>query len=359
MRRSVGHVVRLVAVVCLLAAPVGSAVAIGGFGGPFQTGEVNPDAVVLRADIAENGTAAWTIEYRVRLDDDNTTAAFEDFAADLRANRSDYETQFRGRMVETTDVAENATGRLMRVENVSVVAERRQLPQEYGVVAYRFRWTNFAAVDGDSLLVGDALSGFFLDEETSLVLSWPTGYEATAVTPPADERSETSATWRGPFDFGPDEPRVELASPGGFPTGVAGAVLVVVLLGGAFVWYRRREDDDAGTPDATATTAAGGEADADDAAAESEGETPQEPPEDLLSPEERVLKFVKERGGRVKQQEVVSSFDWTAARTSQVVGNLRDDGELETFRLGRENVLTIPDDDDEEFGDPTPKPDGE
>jgi uncharacterized membrane protein len=39
---------------------------------------------------------------------------------------------------------------------------------------------------------------------------------------------------------------------------------------------------------------------------------------------------------------VVSELDWSAARTSQVVSSLRDDGQIETFRLGRENVLKLP-----------------
>jgi hypothetical protein len=351
-------VARLLVVAGLLSVAVGSGGAVGasGFGAPFQTGAVDPDTVVLRADVAENGTAAWTIEYRVRLDDENTTAAFDGFAADVRANRSDYEARFRDRMTRTAGVAENATGRSMRIENVSVVAERRQLPQEYGVVSYRFEWTNFAAADGDRLLVGDALSGFFLDEETRLIVSWPGEYEAAGVTPPADERDDTSAVWRGPTDFDADEPRLELAPRGGFPTGVVGAILAALLLGGTFVWYRRRDVPTAGE-DASDTADEGGESDDGEADA-AENAAPSKPPEDLLSPEERVLRFVEERGGRVKQQEVVASFDWTAARTSQVVGSLRDDGEIETFRLGRENVITLPDDDedDDEFGDPTPEP---
>jgi hypothetical protein len=351
-----GTVGRLLAVVGLLSLAVGSAGAVGaaGFDAPFQTGDVDPDTVVLRADVDENGTAAWTIEYRVRLDDENTSAAFDDLAADVRANRSDYEAEFRQRMTRTAGVAENATGRSMQVENVSVIAERRQLPQEYGVVSYRFRWTNFAAVDGERLLVGDALSGFFLDAETRLILSWPSGYEATSVTPAADERGDSSLVWRGPTDFAADEPRVELAPRGGLPLGLVGVVLAALLAGGGFAWYRRHDAtaaDGAGDVAAVADREGGDDGTVDEAADEPAG-----PPEELLSPEERVLRFVEEQGGRVKQQEVVSSFDWTAARTSQVVGSLRDDGEIETFRLGRENVITLPDDDDEEFGDPTPDP---
>lgn len=349
-------VARVLIVVGLLSLAVGSAGAVGagGFDTPFQTGDVDPDTVVLRADVAENGTAAWTIEYRVRLDDDNTTAAFESLASDIRANQSDYEAQFRSRMTKTAGVAENATGRSMAIENVSVVAERRQLPQEYGVVSYKFRWTNFAAVENDRLLIGDALSGFFLDEETSLVISWPNGYEVSRVTPPAEERGETSVVWRGPTDFGTNEPRIELVPSGGFPTGAVGAAVLVFLLVGAAAWYRRRG---AATTDEVAGGKEVNEGGASETATEEVGGEPSDPPEDLLSPEERVLKFVEERGGRVKQQDVVSTFDWTAARTSQVVGNLRDEGKIETFRLGRENVLTLPDDeDDEEFGDPAPNP---
>jgi hypothetical protein len=48
----------------------------------------------------------------------------------------------------------------------------------------------------------------------------------------------------------------------------------------------------------------------------------------------------------MKQQAVVEELDWTDAKTSKVVSALRDAGELESFRLGRENVLSLPDADD-------------
>ena len=67
------------------------------------------------------------------------------------------------------------------------------------------------------------------------------------------------------------------------------------------------------------------------------------PPEDLLSNEERVLQLLQKNGGRMKQKQVAEQLDWTAAKTSQVVGGLRDDDEVDSFRLGRENVLTLPD----------------
>ena len=308
-----------------------------------QTGDVGPDGVVLRVDIAPDGTAAWTLEYRIRLDDANSTAAFGSLQADIRENRTVFRERFAARMTRTVDAAASETGREMTLRNVSVSAERRQLPQTYGVVSYSFEWTKFARVDGGRLLVGDAIGGIFLDAESRLVLAWPADYEATAVEPGGFEDRDSAVAWTGPVDFGPTEPRAVVqparaGGSGGVPVAVAaGAVLLVgVVAVGGYV-YRRRERGETTEADESAGTAAP----AADAGVHGDG--PDEPPEELLSPEERVLRFVRGSGGRVKQQAVVSEFDWTAARTSQVVGSLREDGKVETFRLGRENVITLPD----------------
>lgn len=101
--------------------------------------------------------------------------------------------------------------------------------------------------------------------------------------------------------------------------------------------------DEAGDAGAAADDAGGDtDDDADADAADSE-----RVPMELLSPEERVMRLVTDSGGRIKQQAVVAELDWSAARTSQVVGSLRESGQIETFRLGRENVLKLPDDDED------------
>ncbi|MFC6772299.1 helix-turn-helix transcriptional regulator, partial [Halorubrum pallidum] len=64
--------------------------------------------------------------------------------------------------------------------------------------------------------------------------------------------------------------------------------------------------------------------------------------EELLSNEEQVLRLLEANGGRMKQKQVVEELDWTAAKTSQVVTGLRDADDLDGFRLGRENVLSLP-----------------
>jgi hypothetical protein len=335
-----------VAVALLVAGLVvaGSAPGAAAGGGVVpQTGEADPDGVVLRVDVAEDGTAAWTVEYRIRLDDETTTAAFEELRADVRENRTEFRSRFEARMTRTVAAAENETGREMSLRNVSVVAETRQLPRTYGVVAYRFEWGGFARVDGESLVVGDAVSGLFLDGESRLVVAWPADYDAVSVSPGGYEDRDAAVSWGGPVDFGPDRPRVVLQPAG---AGGSGGLPALALVGGAAVLalaaavgygYRRR-----GRGGRDGTPAAGGSRDAPGAADEGD-DTPNEPPEELLSPEERVLRFVRENGGRVKQQAVVTESDWTAARTSQVVGSLRDDSRVETFRLGRENVISLPD----------------
>ncbi|ELZ29475.1 hypothetical protein C475_02463 [Halosimplex carlsbadense 2-9-1] len=363
-----GVAVSVLVVLCCLSA-VGPAVgAVGERGSPALAGQgvaagtqappafqsaVDPDVVVLRAAVEEDGTAAWTAEFRVRLDDENTTAAFESVQADVRENASSFTSQFATGMSRTVASAENSTGREMALSNVTVTATRERLPQEYGVLTYRFRWANFAATDGDRLRVGDSLSGLFLDRESSLVLSWPVGYERQSATPEPDATGNGSVTWRGPVDFGPNEPRA-VAAPagGGLPTTALAGLLVVLVaaVAGGGLLYRSRSSDDGAAAGGAAATADSdrGASDTETADESTEGdrETREQPPAELLSNEEKVVRLLEDNGGRVKQQQIAGEFDWTDAKTSQVVGNLRDEDAIETFRIGRENVVALPEESD-------------
>ena len=352
----------VVALVVLVGvAPVGVASAAGGthadqeaMGDALAQSAVETDNVRLIVSIAENGSAHWKIQYWTRLDDENTTRAFESLRRDVEAHPDNYSRQFADRMRSTVAAAENATGRQMAVENVSVRAETRGPPQ-YGVITYSFQWEGFAAVQGDTIRVGDAIEGIFLDADTRLIVKWPSDYRAVNVTPAADERRSDTVVWRGSeTEFVASEPSIVLkpeGALGGVPGGGGGsgdrsgstltlALGVLVLLGvaAAVAWWVRNREGDVTGADAGAV---GGSADDHDPPAD--GGAVSEPDPELLSNEERVLRFVRDRGGRVKQQEVVSEFDWTEARTSQIVRQLRDNGELEGFRLGRENVLKLPD----------------
>ena len=387
MKRSGALVVALLLSLAFVGGSVGGATAAADSGGfsSLQSGGVETDTVVLRATVDEDGDARWTIDYRIRLDDQNTTEAFESLQTDIRDNTSDYRGQFADRMRSTVATAENATGREMAVTNVSVTAETT-FSGQYGVVSYSFDWEGFAATEGDSIRLGDSLAGLFLDADTKLVFRWPEGYELRNVDPEPTTSDEQSVTWDGPVDFGTDQPRLVVAETGLLPAWAPlvalGAFVLLALLalvgGGWYYWLREPEPESAsGGVDTTAESAnrepssetapaaesegepTAGTAAADSSAAGSAAESGaggkagagSDTPEELLSPEERVLALLEERGGRMKQKAVTEELDWSAARTSQVVGDLRDAGKVESFRLRRENVLKFPDDGEELGGE--------
>ncbi|WP_435093739.1 helix-turn-helix transcriptional regulator [Halorubrum sp. N11] len=351
------------------AAQSGAGVPAGG----FEQMDVAPDDVLIEATVEPDGDAVWVTQYRVRLANDDEEQAFEDLRADVESDPNAYTGRFAERMRATAGAAENATGREMNVTNVTVTAERRELPQSYGVLTYRFEWRNFAATDGDRLVVGDAVDALFLDEATSLIVSWEDGYRLGDVSPSPTETRDSAVVWEGPKDFTEGEPRVTI-EPEGRGVGpllfVALGLLVAIV---AVIGYRRRPwersasdrrsdapgatvggptDDTSDTPSDTsaadaADTDEGGESDDDSEETESDADegVGSAPPvdDDLLSNEEQVLRLVEANGGRMKQKRVAEELDWTAAKTSQVVTGLRDEGDLDGFRLGRENVISLPD----------------
>lgn len=360
--------------------------------GVFAQEDVDADRVSLTAEIDESGDATWTIQYRVRLDTDEREEAFGDLERDVEENPDAYRDRFRQRMELTVGTAENATGRDMAVQNVRVRTERRELPESYGVLVYEFDWSNFAVVEDERIVAGDAIAGYFLEEGHRLTVTWPDGYELQSVSPSPDSKEETSVSWSGPDGFGSDDPRIVATTSSGAPVtglGVAGVVAFAVIAA-VLYWWRDRvtvllggtaglsdttertnsgdrpgsgaaatettTNDAASDSTATAGTRPGAGADSGESASEagdssepSEPSESDEPPVELLSNEERVLKLVRENGGRMKQQDVVQELGWTEARTSQIVTGLREDGDLESFRLGRENVLRLPGADDEEL----------
>ena len=331
-------------------------VCVGAAGGattgePFPQEDIDPDDILLSVTVEDDGDAAWTIEYRTRLETDEDEAAFDDLQDDINADPEPYAERFQDRMDTTAESAESATGREMAITEMTVSAERLDLPREYGVLTYSFRWSNFAAVDGDRLLVGDAIDGLFLDEETTLRISWPDTYELLNASPdPSDTRTGT-VVYTGPTNFATGEPRIELGPPEASvpadPDGTLSAspllfaALVALLLAGAgaaFIIYRRSgEDSESADGSETAADSAQGT----DTDAESIDPS-------LLSNEEQVLELIEREGGRMKQKQVAEALGWTDAKTSQVTKKLREEGKLDGFRLGRENVLSLPDESDAE-----------
>ena len=332
--------------------------------------EIDADDITMSAQIYENGTATLEIDYQIRLDSDADRQAFEEIQSEIASNESAYLGPFRERMNRTVAAAESATEREMTASGFAVSTDRdSQLQAEFGHVRYRFEWGGFAVVDDGTIRTGDAVDSLFLDDSESLVFQWPDGYGVASSEPDPERVENNSIVWQGQIDFEAGQPRVVLSTDaddgagdggsdpedlsgdgdggtddggtddggtddGGADDGGSSSMSVMPMLGivglvlvagaGVAVLVTNREED--GSSEGGAATGTG-----------------DTPPEDLLSNEERVLQLLQKNGGRMKQKQVAAQLDWTAAKTSQVVGGLRDDDEVDSFRLGRENVLTLPD----------------
>lgn len=308
--------------------------------------EFDADSVLLEIALYENGTAKWTVRYRLALETANESAAFDELQQDIQQNTSAYLSDFKARIQATVAAAENETGRQMAATNFAISTSEQPV-SESGFVTYTFIWQNFAAVNGETIRAGDAISGLFLDSQTTLTMRWPSNYELTRVDPQYHQRSENAVTWNGRLSFGNNEPRV-VVEPAGLDVGeLVPWILGVVVLGGLLVaaigYYRRGR--------VTSPTAEGGSPPGDEAGeptTSTGADSEEAPPSELLSNEERVVQLLEANGGRMKQQAVVSELEWTEAKTSQVVNGMQEDDQLEVFRIGRENVLKLPEDDGDE-----------
>jgi len=329
-----------------------------------QQSAVDADDVRITVTLDEDGTAEWHLAFRSVLANDDEQAAFDSLQADIADDPAAYTDPFAERVRRTVATAETTTDREMAADSFSVDTETQSLGREYGIVTYRFTWDSFAAASDDTLRAGDAIDGFFLDDQTRLRMGWPDGYTVDTVSPAADETPENAIVWDGEStDFVTGEPRVVVAAGGGGLTpGMLIGIIIVILLAGVGGWFYQRRpgdtDDDPPTAvvdtgdeihtgvdteaDANTPTDAGSTGSNADTASTA-ATTDDEPDPELLSNEEQVLRLLEEHGGRMKQKRVVEELDWTDAKTSKVVSGLREDGAIDSFRIGRENVLTDPD----------------
>lgn len=63
-----------------------------------------------------------------------------------------------------------------------------------------------------------------------------------------------------------------------------------------------------------------------------------------LTAEEYVRRGLERHGGRLRQQEIVKYTGWSEATVSRTLSAMEDDGQITRVRLGRENVVCLPDD---------------
>ena len=300
-------------------------------------GQSGTDVTVLQIALEPDGDARWTVSARFALEGENESAAFQRLADEYVDGENDALSADPYRTAAA--LASESTGRPMALRSVDRTASQ---VNDTGELRLSFTWTNFSRVvdGGEELHLGDVFTTPTdtwlprLGADQVLVIEFPEGYVVESVSRGLDNRSIRVT---GPATFEPGEPSATLVrsegvggsppSPtGGFgvPSALTGGAALAVLLLVAYLLYRRREAE---APDEEGAT-----------------EPVPEPADDeLLSDEERVLRLLRAEGGRMKQVDIVEETDWSNAKVSQLLTAMAEEGRIEKLRIGRENLISLPD----------------
>lgn len=345
---------------------------------------------VIRIAVTDDGDAVWTVESRFVLENETDYDDFEAYADALTAGERDvgYGPDL---FEEPLDLAEASTEREMNLEDGGWDEPRIEADDdadhEIGIVSYSVTWSNFAVVDGNRIILGDAFQledgTWFgaLDGDQRLVIERPANSTFEDVPRGLEDGM---LVWDGPHEFSEDELEVTFRIGGnddgnddgddpspppstndGFLGGLfasnpatagAGLLLLLALVGGGgyLLASRERLPDLIGGDDretSASEPAADDESDEkaavpsvefDDSAVGDTADEPEEIDVELLSDEERVLRLLRQNGGRMKQAMIVTETGWSNAKVSQLLSKMDEGGEIEKLRIGRENLITLP-----------------
>ncbi|WP_144799710.1 helix-turn-helix transcriptional regulator [Halorubrum depositum] len=337
-------------------------------------------ATRIRIEPTPDRDARWEVSVRFALADETEVEAFETAGERfLDGEVGPGPSLFEGFARE----ASRNVDRMMRIEDVAREVRVHDDPSEFdvagdetaavGELRLTFVWTEFLGTDGENLVLGDALTtpdGTWLrslGEGQTLEVATPEGYTVTGTPGATVPLRDNAVIIEGPRTFGEDE-RVAVVYA---PTGTVGPpwemltaaiVVAALLIAGSVVGYRRMEgggpggarangaNGDGGSRSAGAGASAGAAA-ASGSADDENGDAAagEEPEEDLslLSDEERVERLLTDNGGRMRQADIVAETGWSDAKVSQLLSAMADEERVEKLRLGRENLISLPDDADD------------
>lgn len=148
------------------------------------------DAFVV--DLREDGSARVTMTVTFDLTTDAEREAFERLR-DNETVRTRTRDRFADRMASTADATANRTGRAMNVTDPAIAFESVDGGQT-GIVALSVTWNGLAAAAGDDLVVTAPFANEF-DTDRALVVRAPDEYRLDAVSPSPNTASESFARW--------------------------------------------------------------------------------------------------------------------------------------------------------------------
>ncbi|QGN05902.1 hypothetical protein Hrd1104_00405 [Halorhabdus sp. CBA1104] len=336
--------------------------------------------IALQAD----GDARWNVTMSVSLEDPMAIESFRQTGKAFEAGDSDVLSIETFRQFGA--LASQATDREMALDNVTRTAS---VDNGTGQLALSFTWRNFGRAEGTYLYVDDVFespTGTWLDglaANQQLLIEAPDSFEITSAPkgftnktirwagPTAFEPSYLSITYR--FDATTNTPTVTETTAGSVDSdgsiGPVPIVLFLLIVGGGSIYVFRRGEFPAS--DGSDTAADSSSATNDEQALEAPAQEPTDAPADgpdeqpaddtddgtdagsppdreLLSDEEYVEALLEHNGGRMKQAAIVSETDWSNAKVSQLLSSMADDDRVEKLRIGRENLISLPEFENEE-----------
>ncbi len=334
------------------------------------------DTTRFEVVVYENGTVTWTHRHERQLDTNEEEEEFKSFAESFE---EDEETPLYVRFTDQAraliDTGSDQTDREMESRNFNRSADVEYRPNAMGVVEMEFTWTNFADVEEDgTVVVGDVFEGgLYIGEGQSLELVAGEDLEFREARPEPEYpgtslEAASSVTWSGEHEFLDGRPYAVLEDPDEAAAGasqsgndllapaegsnwlVAGGLLVALGTGAvvALAWYRSSggtatDEGETDTPEPTgepATNGAGATTSAEGTGTPPEGPDPI-PESELMTDEDRVVKLIRENGGRMKQVNIVEETGWSKSKVSMLLSEMEDQGTVSKLRVGRENIVSL------------------
>ena len=343
-------------------------------GGPPLARIDSPALTEIHIAPDPGGDARWTVSVRYNLSNETDRAAFDRYGRDFEAGDADVGLDadfFRS----LADEASRMSGREMEVVRTT---RNATVSNGTGVLSLSFTWTNFVTDAGEGFVIqeavlmpGDRTWLTSIGPGQRLVIETPDGYQVTDTRFGLDNGSvvvDGPHTFQEPLTISYQQATVEEPSEPPWSLFVGAVVVVGLSLVVAVVYTRRyrgdgtaqttrspdTEDPASGSAadadgDAAKTDASGdvdgatGEPDGDADDADAEADDTEDVDPSLLSDEERVEHLLDRNDGRMKQARIVRETGWSDAKVSQLLSTMAEDGRIEKLRLGRENLISLPD----------------
>ncbi|MFC4988586.1 MULTISPECIES: helix-turn-helix transcriptional regulator [Saliphagus] len=333
------------------------------------------DTTRFEVVVYENGTVTWTHRHERQLDNQEVEE-FKSFAENFEEDEeSPLYTRFTEQAGALIGTGSEQTDREMESRNFNRSADVEYRPGPMGVVEMRFTWTNFAEVEDDgTVVVGDVFDGgLYIGESQSLELVAGEDLEFREARPEPEYpgtslEAASSVTWSGEHEFLDGRPYAVLEDPDEAAAGanegteglltpvegstwlVAGGLLVALGIGAvvALAWYRssegaaeERRGTDTPEPSGEPATNGAGTTTAAEGAGAAPGEPDPIPESELMTDEDRVVRLIRENGGRMKQVNIVEETGWSKSKVSMLLSEMEDQGTVSKLRVGRENIVSL------------------